>query len=608
MLEDWQHSSVGAGKIRMDGQFSGTVTTSTHCMEICLPLQYDLSLRLAEMLLTEFHEQDLSHMEEDKASKEGAGRRASDASTAEEEEGPEERQLREKPVLAETWNELRRIFQLQSHQVDKTDPNAVLGGRERELMRNHGYAERGHADAHLGLPQAGDLKHAATFTMVDSEMRKGRATSDAERLNMVQHADELLKVDLRAKENLIKEMQEELERLREENVQLEEGQHQSGFAKFLDVVRHIGNEECTSSDGDSDEDGEEEIVDERPPKLAAGEMWLNGEFIGQAMTKKHMLDIHLPVKGTFAGNRASEVLHSVVETFAKVKGAKAVMKEDLTGLTQLAKLFEAEYGTAPPERGSEALASGVGRASDASRELLPNPQAQNGFATLGALSAPGPQSSDELVELKYALEDIHQALQRKEVELQCTAQELQGARSETLKFQVEAEKLRAKGLVQAQHLDAVEASAEQLKEQLRNMQLRMVAGGQGVESSSAAPRCLTTPTGAGGFSGLSGRSPSLLDAQEASPFLPAAACRAPQEEARPPNPPLSTFQVLGAGADAATLRMAAAEGHMVLPDVLSNPAAAFQRVTQEAAKEHKALVQDLKELERWAKELRTLSG
>lgn len=436
---------VVPGSVRLSGDFAGIVTTSTHCLEVSLPLDFEVPVAALEPALAAF------------TGEIAAGRCSPN--------------ILQDQDMTSVWNDVGILLkQAKANGVQKCNGDVAC--------------------AHL----------------------PGSVTN--ENYLRLQSKEEALEVDYEAKEALVQQLVKERDALKVELSRLkdigapkniEEGATMSPRQKRLQGLREESRrideeEEKTISEDRPDVrlySDQDRFPDDPKPELEDGSIWVDGSFYGSALSKKHFLDITLPVKGFIPGNRVLDALYGITSIAAKPgehgSGGAGECWE------QLAKLFTADI---PAEKLVEK-----------SMPMLQH------------------QLSEALQEIQHLREERHKS-----------SGETQDLREQHRKAIFEAEGLRNKN----QSLVNLVASAESNALQLRSTLRRRVPA---VPNQSPSRRLFSTsPTSRSQTS----RSPASRNAS-------------PKREVSP---------------------------KAIMKETLSD----------------QALVADLRELERWAQELRTLSG
>jgi len=325
-VEDWLKTPVGDGNIRLHGQWTGTIHVPGHCLDVHLPLQYDIPLVYAEQLVNEFIAQD----EADKAKDSEVNEGGDDAKQG----GSDEKKNGEKRHnLLHVWHELSVFL--------KTDSSI----RSQSALPALTSATMG-------------IQRESSFTPA--------------KYNQLKHEDDVMKIDMNALNLLVEELREKNDELAAENEKLKHEYNQGMLGRWLDHLRHRD----PSDDGSSSSDSEKEEDAEKPPKLNTGDLWLKGHFMGTAMTHKHVLDIMLPFQGSFEGHRAVDVLKAVANQEELVKTGRG--RKQKTTWEQFAQLVEHEYANVaeqakPADTGNtDMLANGVDLAGCGNTDMPAN--------------------------------------------------------------------------------------------------------------------------------------------------------------------------------------------------------------------------------------------
>lgn len=562
--EAWQSSSVPQGCVRIAGHFCGSVTTDTHCLDVALPVEYDVPLAVLEPLLAVFAAADAPQEAEEERPQER--RRAEGEAPRPEEPRPEEEP---RPRLRVLWGQLKAI---------------IVGSTANGAAEIAGLARA------KGLPQVPGFGHSLPEPLPSSSQA-------SEALRRLQSQEAALEVDYHARDALVRQLVEERDALREENSRLrgdsplrstrpsvrfgaEEEQHQGrppssskDKAVEAEAKGRKGRKEQReqSATGDALADEAQEVPE--------GCIRISGHFSGCATTKAHFLDIVLPLHGTFPGGSMLQVVRGLAE------GAKRESQrpggdgeaEERLGLTwgELATLLQAEY---PP--GPEAQASVAAAPAPQAIHQEPQPEAGGPARLARALAA----ANSELKELRAKLGEAWE--------------ELTQLHGENTRVQCEAETLRSRNASLTALLASAESAAVMTPLPLRNAQRQ---GALQALQAAAARRP------------MSPRQQGSLAMRQLSP-MEAVAARGPMSPRQLGSPVMRQLSPREAGGPlrqraaspvGAWRALPAAAGGGRLPRETSPLGHA---VAVEAAKEHKALVADLRELERWAHELRMLSG
>mmetsp|Transcript_114898 Transcript_114898/g.371428 ORF Transcript_114898/g.371428 Transcript_114898/m.371428 type:complete len:519 (+) Transcript_114898:50-1606(+) len=489
---------VRPGRIRLYGDFVGTVTTEDHYLEVALPLNCELPIAAFETVIAAIVA-------------EHASRRNGDAQS----------ELEQR--TGKVWEDLKVILTSSSSSPSGAGVGKMHTSSEETIMPS--------------VSQTNSFKRIISEEDMDALWR---AASHEKALEIDYAAKEALVLELRKERDGLKQ---ELERLREghgddDSVSHRGGSHNS--SSFRRQIRRRTTSTCNDSNNKhplspssssspvvgpvkefmdassapsspihSQLHGAKEYGSCNSGSAAApsatdleeGAMWLDGSFSGSAMTKQHFLEIVLPIKGFAPGIHVLEVLHGLgdaagsLEHEAGMHAAKSTWK-------QLATLLAPEYGH----------------------------MGDSSFGARGRSPPPGP-------DVQPPQHDAHAEDVKRSLVM------LEQLRAENARIKAESEKLKAKNTSLVSLLASAEVSAMQLRTTLRH------AGGPlGIPS-----RDLVNTTRRAGS-----RSPS------------AGSSRASTPSKRPKDRGSYTPRPLAA--------------------------------------QDERLVADLRELERWAHELRTLEG
>jgi len=223
VLADQQFDApVPRNSVRIRGDFAGTVTTATHCLEVALPLDYQIPIAAIEPAVAAFIKAETAafdgYLHDDN-----------------------------KPELAQVWKELREII---------ADAPSMM----EEIIPGNG------------------------------------------RL-----------ADVSAKDELISELVAKLDTLKVENTVLKD--------ELARVAGSLENAQASKDMGDNRKESriEHNMLDcgrgaaSAPVQIENDSVWLDGSFSGTAQTRKHFLDIALPIRGLIPGARALELLDGLGE-------------------------------------------------------------------------------------------------------------------------------------------------------------------------------------------------------------------------------------------------------------------------------------------------------
>lgn len=250
------------GQIRLKGHFTGVVTTASHCLDISVPLSYEVPLGALEPALLAF----LEAQKEAEAMSPGGDFEA------------EQLQMESR-----VWQDLIAIVH-----ADKKGQDS----RAREIMKIAQHGKRG-----------------------------GRTAGDPQ-LQRIEEKEAALEVDLEAKEELLEKVMEERERLRAENEDLKDKQEgQGSLTSFVKRATHVlveGVQEVEhilglEEDEPEKEDPQVRVQDKVGDAGAVGEgcILLSGHFAGSVITRSHHLEVALPVEGPVPGAPLVEIVGSL---------------------------------------------------------------------------------------------------------------------------------------------------------------------------------------------------------------------------------------------------------------------------------------------------------
>jgi len=149
--------------------------------------------------------------------------------------------------------------------------------------------------------------------------------------------EKILQVHLSAAQNAVEELQEENARLQQQLEDLEEEAQHGTLGRWLAKFRKDSDSEKSDSEEEelTEEEKEkrrEELEDLKAPEdMRESQCWIRGHFLGCCATKKHYMDISLPIKGTFEAAHVLKVLNHCAEHLALKIAAQSKIRSDGEG-------------------------------------------------------------------------------------------------------------------------------------------------------------------------------------------------------------------------------------------------------------------------------------
>lgn len=561
---------VPPGRIRLRGHFCGVVTTPSHCIEVSLPVVHEVPYTSLHPLLSAF-------IQEAEAEAKGGGEHGVDSS---EEAVTEESAKATQPPPSMLWRDLMVLLAA----------DLPLGGPVT--------VDRG------PLAQQGAVGDGGASAPIRSSV-----------LQRMETHEQALEIDLSAKEALVEDLMREREALRRENEKMRQELEQGLLSRAVShVLGHasskVKDEEESEQLAEAQAEQEETqylrkqsrvgLIEEDPSLMAEGCILLDGHFAGCVITKGHLLEVNLPVIAELPGWPLLEMAQMLASS---AKDAAA-------------ELLEAEGDDEAPKRHAVMPEVWEGLIKLLKSEL-----------PLEATVAGRWRMSSDTVEPQVLASSRKQVDQLSQ-EVTVLSTELEGLRSDYCRTQMEVAQLRARNSTLSGFLAAAESSALKLRSTLS----QAAAAGLSPRQQSPQNRARSGSPGVTGNVEARRRTPSTPPAPAAASTSPPPATNGSEpatvpthgSRERPSAVEAASVHRTASNSAAPSAADASARGGSSLvaaPEPLKvtaqlapapQPTVAPPSQLAETAgtsrlpgQSDSALIADLKELERWAFELRT---
>jgi len=291
-----QVGPVPKGQIRLEGHFCGVATTSSHRLELAIPINEEVDINLLYPLLNGFQ-----------ASREAKGdfEEASPAS----------------PMDPELWKTLEKLLE-----ADRKDLEDEEGEVVEDLLECMGPNWKSMTSGLTGLPgAAGSRRNSLTFQRSSStesvDELQAKLKDEERELRATKAHERAMEIDFQAKEALVQNLMEERSKLRaktqELTKQLETNVAErwlcSCFGGFGKLFQKSEDDQLESIAEALEEREEAAVKSElgRASELGEGQVLIEGHFTGQMVTKAHFMEVAMPVGATMPGVPVVEMLRAM---------------------------------------------------------------------------------------------------------------------------------------------------------------------------------------------------------------------------------------------------------------------------------------------------------
>lgn len=348
-----QAGPVRKGQIRLEGHFCGVATTSSHRLELAIPINEEVDINLLFPLLAGFQA-------------------SSEAISGDFEEPTSSPASRPDPQL---WSHLEKLLEADRKDLEEEEGEVVeelfecMGPHWREAIAA---GSRRNSVASLQRQMSESSSCDELQEKLREEERELRATKAHERA---------MEIDFQAKEALVQNLMEERSILKAKTQaltkQLESNVVErwlcgclSGFGKMFSSSQSEGAQ--LEAIAEALEEKEETAIKSEiagVSELADGQVIIEGHFTGQMVTKAHFMELAMPLGATMPGVPVVELLRAMCnacgdeEDEAKRKRTEvisevlALLEVDVLQEEQLATLEEEDATLAESDKDDEAAES-----------------------------------------------------------------------------------------------------------------------------------------------------------------------------------------------------------------------------------------------------------